>query len=233
MVRTVRGETTCAEALVPKVGAQSAAASASTTTCARIRTSISERQSHRQLNLARGAGFTCRQARPRDLTECRAADDVARRTEVGMVEQIEHVDPEPQADAPAGPRVLDQRQIRVVETRPDDGVAPQVAEVTGGHEHRWIEPSVHRADDPDRARDVGTHAVRHAVQTAVAGHDVYGIAALRLNDRGKLPAARQDAPRERQSVRRAEDKPVPGIEIRQAGTGWECRSRSGQKSRRN
>ena len=61
IVRTVRGETACAEALVPKVGAQSAAAS---TTCARIRTSISERQSHRHLNLPRGAGFTCRQARP-------------------------------------------------------------------------------------------------------------------------------------------------------------------------
>ena len=65
-------------------------------------------------------------------------------------------------------------------------------------------------------RDVGTHAVRHAVQTAVAGHDVHGIAALRLDDRGKLPAARQDVPRERQSVGRAEDESVAGIEIRQA-----------------
>src|SRR6185436_6954028 len=94
IVRTVRGETTCAEALVPKIDAQSAAASASTTTCARICSSISERQLHGQLNLTGGTGFTRRQARLCDLTEARAADDVARRTEVGMVEQIEHVDPE-------------------------------------------------------------------------------------------------------------------------------------------
>ena len=131
---------------------------------------------------------------------------------------------------PAGPRVLDQRDIRVVETRSDDDVAPQIAEMIGGHEHRRIEPSVHRADDPDRSGDIGTHGVRHAVQTAVAGHDVHGIAALRLNDRGNLPSARQDVPRERQGVASRSGRTGGGRRNPTSRTGWECRNCSGRRS---
>src|SRR5688572_17049020 len=177
MTSTLRGDTTCAKALVRNASAHSVTASAATTR-GRILASISKRQSHGQLNLTRRTRFARGQARPRDLTECWAADDVARRAEVGMVEHIEHIDPELQTETRAGLRVLDQRQIRVVEARSNDDVATQVAEMIGGHQHRWIEPPVDRADDPDGAGDVGTYAVGRAIETAVTGHEVHRIAAL-------------------------------------------------------
>ena len=103
--------------------------------------------------------FTRRKARPRDLAERRAADDVAGRTEVRMVEQIEHVRRGTAGrSCPAGLHVLDERQIRVVEGRSDDDVSAQIAEAIDGHEHRRIEPLVHRTDDADGPGDVGTDA---------------------------------------------------------------------------
>ena len=57
---------------------------------------ISERQSRREL----------------DLAERRAADDVARRAEVGMVEHVEHVDPELQPmRPPAGAFLISDRSV--------------------------------------------------------------------------------------------------------------------------
>ena len=52
---------------------------------------ISEREPGCQLNLPRGAGFSGRQARPRDLAKRRTFDNIARRTKVGVIEQIEDV----------------------------------------------------------------------------------------------------------------------------------------------
>ena len=63
---------------------------------------------------------------------------------------------------------------------------------------------------------VGPDGVRHSVERAVARDDVDGIAALRLHDRGELPAASQGMTGERQLVGGAEHEPVTGVEVRQA-----------------
>src|SRR5262245_24009639 len=82
-------------------------------------TTSSERDLEPELNLTRGSGLAGRKPRPRDLREGRAAGDVPRRTEVGMIEEIEDVHPELQARARPGPDGPDDRDVRVVEGRSD------------------------------------------------------------------------------------------------------------------
>ena len=102
-----------------------------------------------------------------------------------------------------------------MERRADDRRSAKVAEAIDGHEDRRIEPPIGRADDADGPGEVWTHGVRHAVESAVARHDVDGIAALRLDDRRDLPSATQRVARERQVVDGAEDESVARIEVRQ------------------
>ena len=114
-----------------------------------------------QLDLPRRSGFAGRQARPRDLAERRAADDVAGRAEVGVVEEIEHVDAELQTRAlrPAARSSLTDRSV-LWKAGSDHDVPAEIAEAVDGHEHRRIEPLVDRADDADRAVEIRTHGVR-------------------------------------------------------------------------
>ena len=58
---------------------------------------ISERHPDRKLYLPRRSRFAGGKAGPRDLAERCAADDVTGRTEIWMVEQIEHIHAELQA----------------------------------------------------------------------------------------------------------------------------------------
>src|SRR5262245_30945657 len=127
------------------------AASDAMSQCATARSAISEHQLCRELNLPGRARLTGRQARPGDPAERGAADDVARRAEVGMVEQVEHVGAKLQPRAGCKPHVLDDREVCVVESRADYDVPPQVAETIHGHEHRWIEPLIDGADDMNGA----------------------------------------------------------------------------------
>ena len=96
----------------------------------------------RELDLSRRTGIASREARVRDDTEGRAADgrNAARLTEVGDVEQVEHLDaklgpgPAPEVD------VLDHRQVYVAESGADDRVARQVAEMEdAARRHRQCE----------------------------------------------------------------------------------------------
>src|SRR6476619_4654945 len=128
MVRTVLTDVDCAEALVASVETDSAAARANARR-PRRRASMSERQPGRQLNLARGAGFTGRQPCSRNLPERRAADDVARRAEVWMVESIEDVHSKLKMKVRPRLGISDEREIRVVKRRPDDDVSPEVPEM--------------------------------------------------------------------------------------------------------
>src|ERR1044071_9044986 len=139
MVRTVFGDSDCAAAFVERVEADRAAARASAKR-PRRRASMSERQPGRQLNLPRRAGFTGRQPCSRDLPERRAADDVARRAKVWMVEHIENVHSKLQMKVRPRLGVPDEREIGVVKRRSDDDVSSQVAEMIGGDEYGRIEP---------------------------------------------------------------------------------------------
>src|SRR5262245_10307313 len=80
------------------------------------RGAMSEREFHAKLNLPRGAAFAGRKARPRDLAERGAADDVAWRAEVGVVEQIEDVRANLKADTSVLHGLAD-RQVGVVKGR--------------------------------------------------------------------------------------------------------------------
>ena len=60
----------------------------------------------------------------------------------------------------------------------------------------------------------GRSVFGYAVDGAVRGDDVDGIAALRLHDRGELPALDEPVATKRQFVYCADDEAVAGVEIR-------------------
>src|SRR5262245_33245344 len=64
---------------------------------ATARSAMSKREFNPELNLARRAGLSRREARSRDFAEGRAAHDVTWGAEVGMVEEIEDIRAELQA----------------------------------------------------------------------------------------------------------------------------------------
>src|SRR5262245_17129061 len=130
-----------------------------------------------------------------------------------MVEKIEDVDAELHSRARTCGHVLDDRKIRVVEAWSGDGVARQVSEAVDCGERRRIEPPIDRSDDLDWSRQIRTNGVGCSVETAVAGDDVDGIAALRLDDGRKLPAARERVPLEGQFIGCSEDESVTRIEV--------------------
>src|SRR6185369_1460547 len=150
-----------------------------------------------------------------NLSERRTSDDVPWWTQVGVVEQVEDVGTELETGSCAWLKILDDRQVGVMERRADHDVAAEIAESIHGNEHRCVEPLIHTADDAHRSGHVWTHGIRRAVETAVARDDVDRIAALRLDDCRQLPAAYQRVTGEWQFVCTAEHEPVPGVEVGQ------------------
>src|ERR1051325_709376 len=80
--------------------------------------------------------------------------------------------------------VLDHGEISIVETRADDHVAAQTSKMRHGSEYRSVEPAIYFAYGFYGTSNIRSHRVSHAVERAVAGHDVYRTPALRLNDCG-------------------------------------------------
>src|SRR6266850_3852107 len=133
MANTVDRERSSADRLAYVHAAAGTTVSANARRRAIVGTRISKRQSDRELNLARRAGFAGRKTGPRDSAEHRRADDVARRPEVGMVQHVEHIRSELKAGAPCV-NVLDEREIDVAKARSDDDVSAQTAEPAGRDE---------------------------------------------------------------------------------------------------
>src|SRR5262245_38962183 len=89
----------------------------------------SEQEFHRELYLSRRSRIAGREARVADHAERRAADrrHASRLTEVRLVEQVEELQPQLGACAANERHVLDERQVRIPESRPDDRVPREVA----------------------------------------------------------------------------------------------------------
>src|SRR4029078_13528188 len=128
-----------------------------------------------------GSSFSCREPCPGDLAEGWAADDVARRAEIRMVEEGEHVDAALETALLRWPSGLADRQIRVSEARSNDHVPPQISKAVDGHEDSGGAPTVHRTDEADWSCEIRANGVRRAGQAGVARHDIHRIAALRLH----------------------------------------------------
>src|SRR3954469_12169057 len=104
-----------------------------------------------------------------------------------MVEKIEELGPELRMHLFRQLDMLNDRKVGVIEAGPFDCIAAEIAEAGDSSEGRRIEPSLHAADDLDRAGDVRPNRVSYAVNGDIPGDNVHGIAALHLNDRSELP----------------------------------------------
>jgi len=105
-----------------------------------------------------------------------------------MVEKVEELGPKLRMHIFCELGVLNDRKICVIEAGPFDYITAEVAEVVDSCKPRGIEPTLHAADNTDRAVHIRTECVGHAVHLNVAGYYVHRIPALYLEDRGKLPA---------------------------------------------
>src|SRR5947207_14959626 len=96
-------------------------------------TSALEHRLQGKLRLPRGSRIARREARLRYHPERRAADrrDAARQIEIRLIEDVERLEAELQPGRTGQPDVLDNRQIGVAESRPDDRVAAEIPEVKG------------------------------------------------------------------------------------------------------
>src|SRR5215471_2467892 len=159
---------------------------------------ISEHKANGKLDLPRRPCLSGWKTSSRDLTERRASDDVARRTKVRVIEQVEDVGAELQPRVSNRTDVLDHRQVHVVESRPDHNVTAEIAETVDGDEHGRIEPLIDGTDDVNRARGIRPYGIGRPVDAARGRHDVDGISTLTLRDDGQLPPARQHVAGERQ-----------------------------------
>src|SRR5262249_34870635 len=77
-------------------------------------------------------------------------------------------------------------------------------------------PAVDAADDLDWPGYIWPERVGHAVDRAVAGYYLDRVAALRLDDRGELPALDGLVAAKWQFVDRADDDAMSRVEIRKA-----------------
>src|SRR5262245_60631060 len=112
-------------------------------------------QLQNELHLPRRAGFPSWKASVCDSSEGWCADDVSRLTEITMIKQIEDLRPELNEHSLSYLRVLDDREIRVVERRPDYHIATQVAEARDRREYRSIKPTLDGAEGFDWPGYVG------------------------------------------------------------------------------
>src|ERR1051326_144348 len=105
-----------------------------------------EEQLHSKLNLARRAGIARGKACVGDDAEGRAsylrspaAGTRTRLAEVRMVEDVEDLSAELHTQSLGQVRVLDDREVSVVEGRTDDDVAPQISEVIAARRANYTE----------------------------------------------------------------------------------------------
>jgi len=133
-----------------------------------------------------------------------------------VVKEVEDLGPNLRTQSIAERNVLSDRKIHVIEPWPDDDVAAQVAEVRNRSEYRSVEPTLDAADDVDWTGHIWPQCVRYSIECAVAGDDVDGVAALSLEDPGKLPAIKEPVAAKWQFVDHADDDAVARVEIRKA-----------------
>ncbi len=97
----------------------------------------------------------------------RIADEAFRLTEVDAIEEVEGLDAELDFAHLVNAELLEERRVGVEESRPAQGVAPQVAERAdgGSGEDRRVEELLARASGANLSNQVG--AVRAGVADAV------------------------------------------------------------------
>src|SRR5262249_4576076 len=91
----------------------------------------SEDNLQRKLHLARRARLACRKSRLPDHTECCTARcrHEARISEVRVIEKIKDLRAKLRANRFSDPRVLEDREVDIVECRSSDGIPPEITEV--------------------------------------------------------------------------------------------------------
>src|ERR1043165_6066147 len=158
-----------------------------------VRRGYSEREAQAELNLSsgrRGLG---------DGAELRRVDEAVRRAEVRVVQGVEELGAELEAHLLGDGELALQREVERLEAGAVDGVAAHVAEGEGGGrgEGRGVEPlrgGVRAGAEDGLARVVGADGVLaekcSGVGRVAEDRDGEGVAALRLEERGEMPVAR-------------------------------------------
>src|SRR5262245_41405052 len=131
-----------------------------------------------------------------------------------MVEEVENFSAKCDSQPIGRLHVLQDRKVRIVESRPDDHIPAKTAETHTGSEYRGIEPAIYATHNCDRPRHVRPQRVRHASDRAVRSHDVDGVAALRLHNRGDLPTRYQPIASEGQVIDATNHDTLARIEAR-------------------
>src|SRR5689334_351597 len=142
-----------------------------------------------------------------------------------MIEDIEEFRAELRVNALGDSRILGHVEVGVDETRAGNGVAPEVAEVTGTGDGSVCARRDKGRDiaEPLRriaCRGYGTSDIRteRAVSSEAGNRckHVQRVSGLGLEDRTELPAIHEAVALKRQFVEAAEDKAVTRIEVGQS-----------------
>src|SRR5262245_22327974 len=100
-----------------------------------------------------------------------------------MTEKIEPLRAKLQDNPLAQLRIFMYGEINVIKARTDYHVATQVSKTIDGNERRRIKPAIDTSNNLDRASDIRSQSVCHAIHRSIGGDDIYRIARLHLNDR--------------------------------------------------
>ena len=132
-----------------------------------------------------------------------------------MVKEVEELGPKLQSSVSRRASVFFMIEKSVLlNPGPMTTLRPRLPKRADRREYRSIEPTIDAADDVDWSGHIGPQRVRHASDCAVAGDDVDWVAALRLKNRGKLPAVEEPVAAKWQFIDCADDDAVARVEIR-------------------
>ena len=84
--------------------------------------------------------------------------------------------------------ILDYGEVSVIESWSNEYVSTQIAKSCYRSNRRGIKPTLHISKSLDSAIHIRPQRVRDSIYRAIAGDDIEGITALRLENRCKLPA---------------------------------------------